>query len=281
MKTFALLIACIFTSGALLGQQAMFPLQVGNRWQLGQFSPGYPTVYWNITVVQDTLMPNGKTYSVLESFSPRFLRSEGNRLFTYSPTDSVETGFYDFAANMGDTVGRYFSQNDTFTVILVDSGQASLFDEMRRTWEFLSVASHSIDADGTWTIVDSIGFYYFNSMWGPYYFAGAVLNGRTYGSIVLVENPPSSIPAKPSLEQNYPNPFNPTTRIAFTIPYKTHAKLEVLDLLGRVISTAFDGDVDPGNHVVDFDATRLSTGLYFYSLTAGEQRLTKAMIFCK
>jgi hypothetical protein len=73
------------------------------------------------------------------------------------------------------------------------------------------------------------------------------------------------------LEQNYPNPFNPSTLIRFQLPTAAFTKLAVFDLLGREVSVLVDGRLESGSHMVRFDATGLSSGVYFYRLTAGSQ----------
>ncbi len=93
------------------------------------------------------------------------------------------------------------------------------------------------------------------------------------------------IPADFVLSQNYPNPFsargtfgNPTTLIRFGLPYDTEAKVEVLDLSGRHIATLLNERKPAGFHQVQFDARNLSTGLYFYRLTAGQFTAMKKLM---
>lgn len=69
------------------------------------------------------------------------------------------------------------------------------------------------------------------------------------------------------LGQNYPNPFNPSTTIMFRLAQKEHVKLTVFDLLGREVATVVDGARDAGEHVILFDASTLSSGVYVYRLS--------------
>ncbi|MFZ1081370.1 MAG: PHB depolymerase family esterase [Candidatus Kryptoniota bacterium] len=71
------------------------------------------------------------------------------------------------------------------------------------------------------------------------------------------------------LEQNYPNPFNPKTVISYQLPVICHVILKVYDVLGREVATVVDGKEDAGTHAVTFAGSRLSSGVYFYNLTAG------------
>ena len=86
-----------------------------------------------------------------------------------------------------------------------------------------------------------------------------------------------------TLQQCYPNPFNPVTIIQFTIPLGTYGRtsLRVYDLIGREVATLLDGRVEPGEHEVRFDASRLPSGVYFYTLLAGSFRDTKRMVVLK
>ncbi len=90
------------------------------------------------------------------------------------------------------------------------------------------------------------------------------------------------------LYPNYPNPFNPLTKIKFTIPLRngnftspTNVLLKVFDVLGREISTLVNEKKSAGNYEVTFDASKLSSGVYFYQLRAGSFVNTKKMILMR
>ncbi len=90
-----------------------------------------------------------------------------------------------------------------------------------------------------------------------------------------------SIPAEYSLSQNYPNPFNPQTVITFNLGAKGNVTLKVYDALGREVSSPVNEVKEPGVHNVRFDASRISAGVYYYKLTAGEFTATKKMVVVK
>jgi hypothetical protein len=83
------------------------------------------------------------------------------------------------------------------------------------------------------------------------------------------------------LNQNYPNPFNPLTKIEYTIPTASKVKLRIYNLLGQVISTLVDEQQEAKTYVKEFDASKLSSGTYFYQITAGSFIATKKMILIK
>ncbi|MGB2870198.1 MAG: T9SS type A sorting domain-containing protein [Bacteroidota bacterium] len=88
-------------------------------------------------------------------------------------------------------------------------------------------------------------------------------------------------PVEFELSQNYPNPFNPTTQINYSIPQRSSVSLKVFNLLGMEVATLFSGMQEAGPHVAPFDATRFSSGVYFYRLQAGSVSITKKMVFMK
>ena len=88
------------------------------------------------------------------------------------------------------------------------------------------------------------------------------------------------------LEQNYPNPFNPSTTIKYSIPSNvkretTNTKLIIYDLLGREISMLVNKEQKPGNYEVQFNASNLSSGIYFYKITSGNFISIKKMTLLK
>jgi hypothetical protein len=84
-----------------------------------------------------------------------------------------------------------------------------------------------------------------------------------------------------SLEQNYPNPFNPGTKIAFQIPESGNVSLKIYDVLGNEITSLLNEEKDPGKYEIDFNASHLSSGIYFYTLRTGTFINTKKMILIK
>jgi endonuclease/exonuclease/phosphatase family metal-dependent hydrolase/uncharacterized protein YdeI (BOF family) len=84
-----------------------------------------------------------------------------------------------------------------------------------------------------------------------------------------------------ALEQNYPNPFNPTTTISYALASPSEVKLEVFDVLGRTVATLVNSRQAAGTYSVNFNASRLSSGIYFYRLQAGAFVATKKMLLVK
>ena len=90
-----------------------------------------------------------------------------------------------------------------------------------------------------------------------------------------------NIPKDYYLNQNYPNPFNPVTNINYGITKRTHVKLFVYDINGRIIETLVDEIQSPGNYDIKWNALNFSSGIYFYKLITDEFEDSKSMVLLK
>ncbi len=112
---------------------------------------------------------------------------------------------------------------------------------------------------------------------------------ETEAQTILAAEP--ALPEEFALSQNYPNPFNPSTTIKFQLPDKNGLQpirtvLKIYDILGRQVRTVVDEEMPPGFYTKQWDGLndrgiRISTGVYFYTLTAGEFRDSKKMLMIK
>ena len=91
----------------------------------------------------------------------------------------------------------------------------------------------------------------------------------------------NSSPNEIQLFQNYPNPFNPETIISFRLDKRSEVTLEIFTVEGRIVQTLVNSRYLPGNHSIRFDASSLSSGMYFYRLNTQNQSLTKKLILIK
>ena len=96
-----------------------------------------------------------------------------------------------------------------------------------------------------------------------------------------VDDDPTSLPVRASLQQNYPNPFNPVTNIEFSLPRSTHVELRVFNILGQEAAVLLDQQMQAGNHSVAFDATGLATGIYLYRMKTVDKTMTRKMVLLK
>jgi hypothetical protein len=133
------------------------------------------------------------------------------------------------------------------------------------------IQSLSVDADG-------------------YVYAGTYDRGvyRSLESPTSVEDDNSKSPNTFALEQNYPNPFNTSTSIRYNVPSVTLSEVEgsrvslkVYDVIGNEVATLVNEEKPAGSYEVKFNASELSSGIYFYKLQAGSLLETKKMILMK
>jgi len=104
----------------------------------------------------------------------------------------------------------------------------------------------------------------------------------TLDVVTKVENSENQqLPSGFDLKQNYPNPFNPTTTIEFSLPERSFVKLTVYNALGQEVAVLVDEEKSPGKYAVTFDASKLSSGIYFYRLETPKFIETKKMILVK
>lgn len=119
---------------------------------------------------------------------------------------------------------------------------------------------------------DSVQFSKWNegSTFYPFAWAGLTSAQETLGQINTF-----------SLSQNYPNPFNPTTTITYEIPHQNHVTLKVYNTLGQEITTLVNEEKSQGRYETNFDASELSSGIYFYVLSTGDFVESKKMVLIR
>ncbi len=90
-----------------------------------------------------------------------------------------------------------------------------------------------------------------------------------------------NLPKRLKLFQNYPNPFNPTTQISYALPDAGYVTLKIYDVLGREVATLVEEFKEAGYYEVEFNGSSLSSGVYFYKLTAGSYASVKKLLITK
>jgi choice-of-anchor B domain-containing protein len=126
--------------------------------------------------------------------------------------------------------------------------------------------------------------------WGVFMFPSSgkiIASDRQTGLYVLKVGTPvgitnnQTIPSSFSLKQNYPNPFNPSTTIEFSIPKNDYVTIKVFDALGKQVGVLADEFKIAGNYSVNYDASNLTSGIYFYTISSGSFTETKKMMLVK
>jgi len=105
--------------------------------------------------------------------------------------------------------------------------------------------------------------------------------GRSLSEVISIQNINTEIPSSYSLGQSYPNPFNPMTNVKFSIVNTGDVKIVVYDVQGREVQTLVNERLSAGTYEAKFDGSMLTSGVYFYKLSAGDFTETKRMILIK
>ncbi len=112
--------------------------------------------------------------------------------------------------------------------------------------------------------------------------SGVILHTTTGGQpVVNISQTGSEIPIDFKLYQNYPNPFNPSTNISYDIPKDVFVTIEIYDISGREIRTLVNEYIRAGRYIIGFNASGLSSGIYFCKIIAGNYIETKRMVLIK
>ena len=167
--------------------------------------------------------------------------------------------------SVGDTIKwQWVSGIHTTTSITVPTGAA--------TWdEPITVSNQTYRY-----VVTVAGSYHYKCT--PH-FPG--MEGFITANPIGIKSEIGNLPKSYKLYQNYPNPFNPVTDIKFDIPKTSFVKLTVFDLLGGEVELLVSQRMEAGSYVVDWDASRFTSGIYFYKLETDNYATTKKMTLIK
>jgi len=162
--------------------------------------------------------------------------------------------------------------NDEIYYAKLDNNGSKLVNDTRLTNDNANSWWPRIEVDGN----ESIHIIWDDNRDGNreiYYKKGAITTG-----IAANQN---NNPTEYFIGQNYPNPFNPTTTINYQIPELSYVTLKVYDVLGSEVTTLVNEEKSTGSYEVEFNASTLPSGIYFYRLQAGSFVETKKMVLLK
>ncbi len=118
----------------------------------------------------------------------------------------------------------------------------------------------------------------------PVELSGTVNEGRLLkisSTTTAVQEKTAAVPTEFKLEQNYPNPFNPTTTISYSLPNAGFVNIKIYDILGKEVAMLVNEQKSAGKHEATFDASKLTSGMYVYTIKSGNFSQTKKMILIK
>jgi hypothetical protein len=145
-----------------------------------------------------------------------------------------------------------------------------------RNWERIGF----VEGNGTTTLTHQYSYSDNNNISGKIYYRLKQIdfNGAyTYSQAVEVISSPLNF----SLEQNYPNPFNPSTNLSFVIGKSSFVTLKVYNIIGKEVATLVSENKNPGKYNLKFNASKLTSGVYIYTLTAGNFSASKKLLLLK
>jgi hypothetical protein len=202
----------------------------------------------------------------------------------WSKTFNSDEGLRDFASSIAvDNENNIYvtgSSNDMFSQGLCYTLKYNLVGELK--WQLRFDAPHSIfENPHSIFIVDSnsaiIGGDFTDSTNGANFFVMKIK--QKLGTSIQQSN--DNLPTQYFLSQNFPNPFNPITKIEFSIPKSGIVKIEIFDVLSRKVKELLNQDLSFGSYAVDFDASDLSSGIYYYRLSTKEFIQMKKAVLLK
>ncbi|MEW5798767.1 MAG: S8 family serine peptidase [Bacteroidota bacterium] len=169
--------------------------------------------------------------------------------------------------------GKYVIEQGTSMASPHVAGLVALMLQAKPTLTAAQIRSALITTARTDTNVGSVP----NAQWGN----GKVDAQAVLQNILSVQLESKVVPNTFVVHQNYPNPFNPSTKISFSIPSRSFVTVKVYSLLGEEIATLVNEEVAAGEYATTFDASGVSSGIYFYTVAAGPYTQTKKMLVLK
>ncbi len=188
---------------------------------------------------------------------------------------------YSSAISVNDIVKGSFISEESHSFPIFEDGIARLENSVYGAYSFkgdgvLAEVSFTSNRDGAFTsdMLAITGL--------------RVVGSSMIGEDIVISDAVSvdAVPTEFTLKQNFPNPFNPTTTIAYSIPSKSNVELKIYDVLGRHIATLNSGIQEAGNYSIVWNArddsgNMVSNGMYFYTITAGQYKDSRRMLFLK
>ena len=285
-----------------------YPLHVGNKWIYERLdysidwitgTPIIDTSYFQRKVIGLEVKPNGKKYYKINDYD--FYNKV--TLENFERIDSSTGIVYRFDATLDST---------NFECIIDDLmlEQGNLFNTSRLYpgYNPIGMIFENEDYFNDWSLYRKRNGFSGGAFGAEYYsltqgigldsvfvslidafdayidLKGCVIDGTVYGDTTLTDIDGCIellLPTHFVLEQNYPNPFNPSTKINWQSPVAGIQSIRVYDVLGNEVATLVNEFRNAGIYEVDFDASKLSSGVYFYQLKSGEFIQTKKMILIK
>ena len=260
-----------------------------NTWRTGTVLPA-ALCSGALTVVGDTLFYIGGGSSYFSGYVNTVYKG------VFNATNKATITWTTAAAYSGQNRWRFDAAPWGTKGIIVGAGSTGTtfgssnecYIMTANTWSAAPNMPQAVGSAGVGSIIYSTGVGKFIVASGEDYPGNpyTVNNCQIYTDTVLVitgisNGNSNNVPKSFALSQNYPNPFNPSTIIEYQLPKSGNVSLVVYDLTGSKVQTLEDGFKQAGSYQISFNASNLSSGVYFYKLTAGDFVSTKKMTLIK
>ncbi|BDQ01668.1 MAG: hypothetical protein KatS3mg036_0092 [Ignavibacterium sp.] len=260
-----------------------FPHSVGNRWDYNYWNGN--TQFYTTTVTRDSLSQDGSKYLFYDNENePRYKVDSSYNVFRSPYIHGNDYLIYKLYADSGDA---WF--NPAFAewawVARIDTDY--VFSNLTTIKVYQYGPAHPDSTPFPYILRErwlASGFgliYEWEEPWYFYSLKGCIVEGDTFGIITNVELKVYENPIDFVIKQNYPNPFNPSTTIEFILPEEAEINLSIYDMLGRQVSIIYEGIKEAGNHRYYWNASGLSSGIYFCRLNAYGGLKTIKMLLTK
>lgn len=284
MKTSILIFSLVLVQSAISqiidSSFGYYPIQVGDIRQYSYnilISDG--TVYnYSEIVTGDTIAQNNKKYFVVihtnlsdKSSYKRYLRidtSTANVYLTSDLSSTFESLSDSLRSKSGDQFGITRCTGVTQKTIL---GYLTTVKSFSTSVYYRHELAFGIGRITDW---EDKGFPYASTL------LYAKINNKEYGTPLVVKQT-NEIITQYHLEQNYPNPFNPSTNIRFSIPTDEMVKISIYNLMGQELEVILNSFESSGNHKIMWNASKYSSGVYFYQMKTRNVIRTKSLLLIK
>jgi hypothetical protein len=264
-----------------------FPMEIGNVWEYEE--QGYPDLgHYQIKVVGDTTMPNGRVYRIFKGSSePDYYRMDDSlNIYRYRESGSCLNNdeYIRFKLTaMDSSYWFYCTAPDTQYVKLITT-RTDYYSYLENYFETKYYNEGTIGGWDNMAIRLAKGLgKTFSILEGPQQvLVGAVINGQTIGNVTSANQVERNLEKiREDDIRNYPNPFNSTTTIEYNLARSGFVSLGVYDIVGREVATLVNEYKPEGQHAVQFNATNLSNGIYLYCFQSGNIVQTKKLTVMK
>jgi hypothetical protein len=304
MKKLITVLIILFSTHNIFAQSSFtnnFPLKIGNififkKYSFGCCPPGSSTVYKKSIVTKDTLI-DSKKYFFIDGYYSFYtnkwwrMDSATGVISFYDTTVVCSQSYHERKIDsLWSNVGDSIKACDWTGFICNNVSTTTIFNTNKPSKKFIYP---SFGTTFTKVYCQDFGLTFCAYAGGraPYYggeeyqLMGCIIGGILYGDTntvginILFLNVPVNI----TLSQNYPNPFNPSTVIRYRLSAAGIVSLKVFDLLGKEVASLVNEKQSAGSYAVDFNSAEynLPSGIYFYTLNAGEFKETKKMVLIK